>query len=87
MVEVGVRELKNSLSSYLRKVRAGEVVVVTDRGKPVARIFPAGFPEHLARLIAEGRIKWSGERFEPPEDLIELKPGPPLSEYISEDRR
>ena len=87
MIEVGVRELKNSLSRYLKKVRAGETVVVTDRGKPVARIISTDVPEHVARLMAEGRVTWSGKRFEPPRDLIELAPGPPLSDYISEDRR
>ncbi|HZJ51709.1 MAG TPA: type II toxin-antitoxin system prevent-host-death family antitoxin [Actinomycetota bacterium] len=86
MVEVGVREFRNSLSRYLRRVRAGETIVVTDRGKPVARIVPAGIPEHIARAMAEGRVSWSGKRFEPPENLIELAPGPPLSDYISEDR-
>jgi len=86
MIEVGVRELKNSLSRYLKKVRAGETVVVTDRGKPVARITSTDVPEHIARLMAEGRVTWSGKRFEPPKDLIVPKPGPPLSDYIAEDR-
>ncbi|CAN5478849.1 MAG: type II toxin-antitoxin system Phd/YefM family antitoxin [Actinomycetota bacterium] len=67
MTEVGVRELKHSLSRYLYKVREGETIVVTDRGKPVARIVPAGIPEHIARLMAQGRVIWSGKRFEPPE--------------------
>ncbi len=61
MIEVGVRELKNSLSSYLRRVRQGETVVVTDRGVPVARMIPAGVPEHLAKLMADVLVTWSGE--------------------------
>ncbi len=87
MEEVGVRELKASLSRYLRRVRAGETIVVTDRGRPVARIVPAGIPEHVARLMAEGRVTWSGKPFVPPEKVFKLKPGPPISDYISEDRR
>lgn len=86
MIEVGVRELKNSLSRYLRRVREGETIVVTDRGRPVARIVPTGVPEHIAKLIAEGRVSWSGERFVPPDNPIVPKPGPPLSDYIAEDR-
>lgn len=43
-MEVGIRELKSHLSQYLAKVRAGEVVVVTDRGEPVARIVPTPPP-------------------------------------------
>ena len=39
-MEVGIRELKNRLSEYLRLVRAGEVVMVTDRGEVVAELRP-----------------------------------------------
>jgi antitoxin (DNA-binding transcriptional repressor) of toxin-antitoxin stability system len=42
MKTVGVRELKNRLSEYLRKVRAGESVLVTDRGEVVAEFSPPG---------------------------------------------
>ena len=39
-MQVGTKELKNRLSRYLRHVRAGEVVHVTDRGKVVAELRP-----------------------------------------------
>lgn len=81
-----MRELKNSLSRYLRRVKAGESIVVTDRGVPVARIVPAGIPEDIARLMAEGRVTWSGRAFVPPKERVRLEPGPPISQYISEDR-
>jgi antitoxin (DNA-binding transcriptional repressor) of toxin-antitoxin stability system len=42
MKTVGVRELKNRLSEYLREVRAGESVLVTDRGEVVAEFSPPG---------------------------------------------
>ena len=42
MKTVGVRELKNRLSEYLRQVRAGEGVLVTDRGEVVAELTPPG---------------------------------------------
>jgi antitoxin (DNA-binding transcriptional repressor) of toxin-antitoxin stability system len=42
MKSVGVRELKNRLSEYLREVRAGERVLVTDRGEVVAELSPPG---------------------------------------------
>lgn len=42
MQTVGVRELKNKLSEYLRRVRLGERVLVTDRGEVVAEFLPAG---------------------------------------------
>ncbi len=40
MRAVGIRELKNKLSEYLRLVRAGESVLVTDRGEVIARLGP-----------------------------------------------
>lgn len=80
--------MKNSLSRYLHRVRRGEVIVVTDRGQPVARIIPACIPEHIARLIAEGKITWSGERFVSPRNPVRPDPGAPLaSDIISEERR
>jgi prevent-host-death family protein len=42
MKTVGVRELKNRLSEYIRHVRSGESVLVTDRGEVVAELTPPG---------------------------------------------
>lgn len=86
MERVGVRELKASLSRYLARVREGETIEVTDRGRPVARIVPVGIPDHLTKLMADGRVTWSGRPFRPPKHRTKLTPGPPISDYISEDR-
>ena len=43
METVGIRELKNRLSHYVRKVEAGDVVIVTDRGRVVAELVPPGW--------------------------------------------
>jgi prevent-host-death family protein len=42
MKTVGIRELKNRLSEYIREVRSGESVLVTDRGEVVAELTPPG---------------------------------------------
>ena len=55
-MEVGVKELRNNLSRYLEKVRDGEEVVVTDRGRAIARVLPIGAERALDRLIAEGVV-------------------------------
>ena len=56
-----MRELKNRLSAYLREVAAGEVVLVTDRGRVVAELrrpraeaLPSPAEEALERLVAAG---------------------------------
>ena len=51
---VGVRELRQNLSRYLERVKAGEAFVVTERGSEVARLTPSGARQSaLARLIAD----------------------------------
>jgi prevent-host-death family protein len=61
MRTVGIRELKNSLSEYLRKVRSGASVLVTDRGEIVAELTPPGrnssdpaIPPGLSALARRG---------------------------------
>lgn len=55
-VEVGVRELRDHLSKWLERVKKGEEVIVTERGKPVARLMSAAIPAAYQRLIDEGII-------------------------------
>jgi prevent-host-death family protein len=59
MRQIGVRELKQSLSATLRAVGSGEQVRVTHRGRPLADIVPASAAtdDRLRTLVAEGRIK------------------------------
>ena len=64
---VGVRELRQNLSMYLDRIRAGERFEVTDRGHPVAALIPLPKPSTaLDRLIATGRVA------APEGDLLEL---------------
>jgi prevent-host-death family protein len=56
-MEVGVRDLKAKLSEYITKAAAGESVVVTDRGTPVARLVAFDEGASLERGIAEGWIE------------------------------
>jgi antitoxin (DNA-binding transcriptional repressor) of toxin-antitoxin stability system len=62
MKSVGVRELKNRLSEYLRHVRAGEGVLVTDRGEVVAELGPpsqgveSSLPPALLALARRGLL-------------------------------
>lgn len=54
---VGVRELRQNLSVYLRRIAQGEEFTVTDHGRPVARL--TGLPPErnfLDRLVAEGKV-------------------------------
>ena len=54
---VGVAELRQNLSRYLRRVEQGERLLVTDRNRPVAELGPPPTTgAELDRLIAEGRV-------------------------------
>jgi prevent-host-death family protein len=55
MERVGVRELRQNLSVYLRRIRRGETLEVTERGQPVALLQPIVDPDdRFARLEAQG---------------------------------
>jgi prevent-host-death family protein len=63
MTSVGIRELKNRLSQYLRRAGRGERLVVTDRGRPLAVISPpARTPadEAIEHVLRQGLAEWGG---------------------------
>lgn len=55
-MSVGIRELKAKLSEYVNRAANGEMIVVTDRGRPVARLVGLGEASTLERGIREGWI-------------------------------
>ncbi len=77
---VGVRELRQNLSVYLKRVAAGETLEVTERGRGVAILAP--LPEASTPL---GRLVVSGRAEAPLGDLLELgPPDGPVSTRLSE---
>jgi len=89
METVGVRQLKENLSRYLKRVRSGESIVVTDRKKEIAIIVPSGKEadeEKLLQLIQRGVAHWSGGK---PKGLRSrvVSCGKSVSEAVLEDRR
>lgn len=89
-LHVGSRELKTRLGAYLRQVRAGQTLIVTDRGEPVAELRPLPKKketeaETWARLVREGKVAPFEDRPLAPFTPIKIK-GKPLSETIIEDR-
>ncbi len=82
MVEIGVRELKQNASAVVASAAAGEIVTVTLRGQPVARL--TAIPEsRLEELISSGRAR------PPRRDLAEIPPppaGPSLFAALAEMR-
>ena len=88
MTTVAIQEFQDHLKRYLEAVQGGEEVVLTDGGKPVARIVkePPAVPDRrwLADAISRGEVRPALGKMRParPQKL----PGKPLSEIIIEDR-
>ena len=69
MESASVSDLKRSPSGYFRKVKAGEEILITDRGRPIAKIIPlrregTGDEAQLAKLEAAGLVR-IGKGFPP----------------------
>ena len=84
-MEVGVRELRNNLSRYLDRVRDGDELVVTDRGRAIARVLPMSGERTIDRLVREGRVtpaKRTERRLPKP-----VKTKGTVSDLVAEQRR
>ena len=86
--EAGIRELKMRLSAYLRQVRAGGTVIITNRGKPVGRIVPEAqcLEAHLEALNQAGLIAWSGKHLSPVAPMARAKGEKMVADLLLEDR-
>jgi prevent-host-death family protein len=90
MNTVGIRELKANLSRYLKRVRSGTRLVVTERGRAIASIQPVQTGRDVDwahALVAAGRAHWSGGKPEGATPPVPIKRGKGLSDAVIEDRR
>jgi prevent-host-death family protein len=85
---VGVRELKTRLSEYLRRVKKGETITITDHKRPVGRIVPAGQPleARMQSMIEAGALAWSGEKLEPMVPVAQVQGQHNVADLLIEDR-
>ncbi len=90
MQQMGVRELRDNVSSVLRRVAAGEVIEVTDHGHPVARLVPVRDRSVLDQMVVEGRATAAeGDLLD--EEPLPIPPGAPsgsqaLAELRADER-
>jgi len=63
-LRVGVRDFKSRLSEYLRQVKQGNMVIITDHGHPVGRLLPfePSLEERLTALQRAGMVAWNGQK-------------------------
>ena len=86
--EIGIRELKSRLSSYLRQVRTGETIIITDRGRPIARIVPImqSTYDPLEIVRSAGLIDWNGETISQIDPVAQIAGEKSVAELLIEDR-
>lgn len=84
-MNVGVRELRDGLSRHLAEVRSGHTITVTDHGRPIARIVPAGRLTRLEQLVAEGRVSPARRPKQPAPAAVKSRGT--VSDLIAEQRR
>ena len=67
---VGIRDLRDHLSAYLERVKAGETLTITEHGKPIARIIGSTYPPRLLEMFARGEATPASR---PMSDLKKIK--------------
>ena len=86
---IGIRELKAKLSECVREVRSGATIVVTEHGRPVARMIAdaSALDERLEILAKAGHILWSGRRLKPTKPVARVPSGHRMvADLVSENR-
>lgn len=89
MKKIGIRELKEHLSRYMKQVQFGEAIIVTDRKKEIAVISPVDSEseeEKIFRMIKSNLAPWSGGKPLGMKQRISSK-GQSVSGAVIKDRR
>ena len=85
---IGIRELKSTLSECVRQVKTGRTLVVTEHGRPVARMIPetTSLRERLEALCGAGSLAWSGRRLRRVTPVARVRGRRTVSDLVSENR-
>jgi len=89
MIAVGIRQLRDRLSHYLRRVKTGERLVVTERGKSVAVLSPPAqkdIDQRVDAMLRGGVADWSGGKPRGSRRPGRVK-GPSMAQTVIEGRR
>jgi prevent-host-death family protein len=88
IVKVGTRELKTRLSEYMQRVKKGETIIVTERGKSIGQIVPIQptIDEKIQAVVDAGLADWVGKKFNPGKPSVINRSEKQLSDLVAEDR-
>ncbi|HLZ49093.1 MAG TPA: type II toxin-antitoxin system prevent-host-death family antitoxin [Candidatus Limnocylindria bacterium] len=82
MRSIGVRELRQAASRYLREVERGDSIEVTDRGRPVARLVPVPRTSRADALLLTGQLAPATRDVLDLGEPLEPRPGVPLPSAV-----
>ena len=87
-LSVRMRELKTHLSKYMRQVKSGHTIVITDHGRAVGWIVPAPklLDERIQAMRAAGLVEWNGEAFPPVAHKPRVRGKKTVAELLIENR-
>ena len=85
---IGIRDLKSRLSECVREVKAGYTVVVTEHGRPVARLVPepTSMAERLHALTGSKAVRWSGRALGTRTPVARARRSRTVADLVSENR-
>jgi prevent-host-death family protein len=86
-MEVGIRDFRSQLSRWIEVVKGGSDVLITDRGRPVARLIPATSSRPLDRLIALGLVQPPSAPRRPIDGQRRVPVKGSVSELVADQRR
>jgi len=90
--QVGIKELKDNLSAYLRQVKAGATLTITEHGQPIGCLAPIqkSVEARLQELVDAGMITWNGKKYQPDSSrsrpLLSSDTPKTAAEIVLEDR-
>jgi len=86
-VEVGVRELRQHLAQWLRRAADGESILITERGRPLARLGPADEERHFDDLERAGLVTRATRSRTDLSEVPGVHASGPVAELVAEQRR
>jgi prevent-host-death family protein len=86
---IGIRELKARLSEYVRDVKRGATIIITEHGRRVARLVPEAhsLDERLEILKDAGVVQWSGRRLGAPRPAVPSQGKRTVASLVVENRK
>jgi len=89
MEQIGIREIKASMSHYIKRVKQGETLIITVRGRPVARLVPIEnqMPSSINAMLDKGLAAWAGGKPLGARQHYPIEKGHSIARIVEEDRR